>query len=45
MQSKAGGAAGAVGFESNLGIDDFEEEIMLALRKNLELWLAGGLGE
>ena len=45
VQRQAGGAAGSIGLKGNLGVDHFVEEIPLALRKNLDLGLAGGLGK
>ena len=45
MQSEASCVAGAVGFKGDLGINDFVEELPLALRENLDLRLAGSLCE
>ena len=45
VQRQAGGAAIGIGLEGNLGVDNLVEEVALALRKNLDLGLAGGLGK
>src|SRR5579863_2742208 len=34
-----------VGLEGNLRVDDLQEKILVAFRKHLEFWLAGGLRE
>lgn len=45
MQREVSGPARAVGLEGDLGIDRLEKEVVRALRKDLDLGLAGGLGE
>ena len=43
VQRQAGGAAAGVGIKGDLGVDDLQEKIALALGENLEFRLAGGL--
>src|SRR5205814_1359724 len=43
MEDKLGHCSGGVHLEGDLGVDDFQEVLLLSFCEQLEFWLSGGL--